>query len=217
VDASEKTDGSAAHVAAGSSKDPEAASPDLSALHDLSWLPWAIRSLHMNHLSCEVLTRSARLLSWLLLFVASTAVAVTSQDRAPDFILKDLEGADLRLEDYRGKVVLINFWASWCGPCRKEMPLLDRLHQRYGDSGLVVLGVNVEGVAKSARVLADQVPVTFPLLIDEGQRVSTLYQLEAMPSTVVVDRDGVVRYVHRGYREGDESKYIDVVTSLIRE
>lgn len=149
--------------------------------------------------------------------MALPAGAVTVQDTAPDFTLKSLEGSNLRLEEYRGQVVLINFWASWCGPCRQEMPLLDRLHQRYTDTGFAVLGVNVEGEEAPARELIDRIPVTFPVLIDKGQLVSELYKLEAMPSTVVVDRDGVVRYIHRGYKPGDEAKYVEVVKALIRE
>lgn len=153
----------------------------------------------------------------LALGLSVPAAAVTIQDTAPDFTLKSLEGSNLRLEEYRGQVVLINFWASWCGPCRQEMPLLDRLHQRYVDTGFAVLGINVEGEVAPAQELIDKVPVTFPVLIDEGQLVSELYKLEAMPSTVVVDRDGVVRYIHRGYKPGDEAKYVEVVKELIRE
>ncbi len=153
----------------------------------------------------------------LALLIAAPAGAVTVRERAPDFTLKSLDGTNLRLEEYRGQVVLINFWASWCGPCRQEMPLLDRLHQRYVDTGFAVLGVNVEGDAAPARALVEQIPVSFPVLVDEGQRVSELYRLEAMPSTVVVDRDGVVRYIHRGYKPGDEAKYVEVVKELIRE
>jgi peroxiredoxin len=145
------------------------------------------------------------------------AHAVALQDAAPDFTLKSLEGSNLRLEEYRGQVVLINFWASWCGPCRQEMPLLDRLHHRYEDTGFAVLGVNVEGEVEPAQEIVDKTNVTFPVLIDEDQKVSEMYDLEAMPSTVVVDRDGVVRYIHRGYKPGDEAKYIEVVKTLIRE
>ena len=157
------------------------------------------------------------LVALLAVGLAGPAMAVTIQDDAPDFTLKSLEGSNLRLEEYRGQVVLINFWASWCGPCRQEMPLLDRLHQRYVDTGFAVLGINVEGEEAPARELIDRIPVTFPVLIDEGQLVSELYKLEAMPSTVVVDRDGVVRYIHRGYKPGDEAKYVEVVKELIRE
>ena len=151
------------------------------------------------------------------LVLATAAGAVTQSDPAPDFTLKSLEGSNLRLEEYRGQVVLINFWATWCGPCRQEMPILDRLHQRYEDTGFAVLGVNVEGAAGPAQNLVDQTGVSFPVLIDEGQKVSEAYHLEAMPSTYVVDRDGNVRYVHRGYKPGDEDKYVEVVKALIRE
>ena len=145
------------------------------------------------------------------------ASTVKLKEAAPDFTLRTLDGPNLRLEEYRGQVVLINFWASWCGPCRQEMPILDRLHQRYEDTGFAVLGVNVEGEDAPAKKIVDKTNVTFPVLIDEGQKVSELYDLEAMPSTVVVDRNGVVRYVHRGYKPGDEAKYVEVVKKLIRE
>jgi peroxiredoxin len=151
----------------------------------------------------------------LCLPLAAHAVAVN--DRAPDFTLKSLEGSNLRLDEYKGQVVLINFWASWCGPCRQEMPLLNRIHERYEDAGFAVLGVNVEGQMAPAKEIADSTGVTFPVLIDENQRVSEVYDLEAMPSSVLIDRDGVVRYVHRGYKPGDEAKYLEVVKQLISE
>jgi peroxiredoxin len=140
-----------------------------------------------------------------------------SPEMAPDFTLKSLDGPNLRLAELRGQVVLINFWASWCGPCRQEMPILDRLHKRYADTGFAVLGVNVEGDEKPARELLSKTAVSFPVLIDENQLVSEMYDLQAMPSTVVVDRDGMVRYVHRGYKPGDEAKYVEVVQQLIGE
>ena len=146
-----------------------------------------------------------------------SAHAVGLKEEAPDFTLKSLEGSNLRLEEYRGQVVLINFWASWCGPCRQEMPLLDRLHHRYEDAGFAVLGVNVEGEVEPAQEIVDKTNVTFPILIDDGQKVSDMYDLQAMPTTVVVDRDGVVRYIHPGYKPGDEAKYVEVVKKLIRE
>lgn len=153
----------------------------------------------------------------LLLLMASPALAVKVDSEAPDFTLKTLAGENLRLEEYRGQVVLINFWASWCGPCRQEMPILDRIHNRYDDTGFAVLGVNVEGKSGPAQKIVDKTKVTFPVLIDAAQGVSETYDLQAMPTTVVVDRNGVVRYIHRGYKPGDEAKYIEVVKDLIRE
>ena len=162
-----------------------------------------------------------KILRWLaplmVALVAGSAGAVDVKEEAPDFTLKSLDGSNMRLEEYRGQVVLINFWASWCGPCRQEMPLLDRLHHRYEDTGFAVLGVNVEGESAPAQDIVDKTNVTFPIVIDDGQKVSEMYNLEAMPSTFVVDRDGVVRYIHRGYKPGDEAKYVEVVKQLIRE
>lgn len=168
----------------------------------------------------NIKNRSAR--GWLagaLLCLPLIAQAVSTQEPAPDFTLKSLAGPNLRLEEYKGQVVLINFWATWCGPCRQELPLLDRIHQRYQDAGFAVLGINVEGEDKvaEAEAMIGSAGVTFPVLVDEGQRISELYGLEAMPTSVVVDRDGVVRYIHRGYKPGDEAKYLEVVKQLIRE
>ena len=158
---------------------------------------------------------------WLIgvvLCVPLMVQAVSSQEMAPDFTLKSLEGSNLRLDEYKGQVVLINFWATWCGPCRQELPLLDRIHRRYQDAGFAVLGINVEGVDKTdeARAMISKAGVTFPVLVDEGQKISELYALEAMPTSVVVDRDGVVRYVHLGYKPGDEAKYVDKLKKLLR-
>jgi peroxiredoxin len=135
---------------------------------------------------------------------------------APDFTLHDGDQT-VTLSQFRGKPVLLNFWASWCGPCRQEMPLLEAIDKRYQNAGFTVLGVNVEGKAAPAKEIAAKAGVSFPVLVDEGQKVSELYQLEAMPSSVIVDRDGVVRYVHSGYKPGDEAKYVEVIKQLIGE
>ena len=145
------------------------------------------------------------------------ALGVASKEIAPDFTLKHFNGENVRLEELRGQVVLLNFWASWCGPCRQEMPVLDQIHQRYEDTGFSVVAVNVEKDADSARKLLEKSQVSFPVLMDSTQSVSRLYNLKAMPSTVVIDRDGNIRYVHNGYKPGDESKYVEVVKALIRE
>jgi peroxiredoxin len=156
-------------------------------------------------------------LASLLVLLAMTVSAGAAQAPAPDFTLKSDSGANLKLSELRGEVVLINFWASWCGPCRQEMPLLSELHDKYKDMGFTVLGVNVEENSGDARKLLRDMPVTFPVLFDNDSKVSRQYDVVAMPSTVLVDRDGNVRYLHKGYKPGEEEIYLEKVRSLIRE
>ena len=147
--------------------------------------------------------------------IASEATAERSP--APDFTLKSSSGENIKLSELRGQVVMINFWASWCGPCRQEMPLLDELHARYSPMGFTMLGVNVEKDSSKARALLKDLPVEFPILFDQKNQVSKDYDVIAMPSTVLVDRDGNIRYIHRGYKPGDENTYQDMIRSVIVE
>jgi len=136
---------------------------------------------------------------------------------APDFALKSSTGENLRLSEYRGDVVMINFWATWCGPCRQEMPLLDELYSRYNRVGFNLLGVNIDDDSRRAMQMVEELGVNFPVLFDARKEVSKLYEVEAMPVTVIVDRQGTVRYVHHGYKPGYEDKYLDQIRSLLRE
>lgn len=136
---------------------------------------------------------------------------------APDFALKSSTGENLRLSEFRGDVVMINFWATWCGPCRQEMPLLDELYARYQRVGFNLLGVNIDDDSGRAMRMIEELGVKFPVLFDARKDVSKLYEVEAMPVTVLVDREGTVRFVHHGYKPGYEDKYLDQVRSLLRE
>jgi peroxiredoxin len=136
---------------------------------------------------------------------------------APDFALKSSTGENLRLSEYRGDVVMINFWATWCGPCRQEMPLLDELYSRYERVGFNLLGVNIDDDSNRAMAMIQELGVNFPVLFDARKEVSKMYDVSAMPVTVIVDRQGTVRYVHHGYKPGYEEKYLDQVRSLLRE
>ena len=113
---------------------------------------------------------------------------------APDFTLESRSGENLRLEDHRGEVVMLNFWASWCGPCRQEMPLMDELYSQYKDLGFTILAVNVDENREEAHRFLDKVPVNYPILYDPESSVSELYEVQAMPTTVMIDRDGNARY-----------------------
>jgi peroxiredoxin len=136
---------------------------------------------------------------------------------APDFALKSSTGQNLRLSEFRGDVVMINFWATWCGPCRQEMPHLDDLYARYQRVGFNLLAVNIDDDSSRAMDMIEELGVNFPVLFDARKQVSELYEVEAMPVTVIVDREGKVRHVHHGYKPGYENMYLDQIRSLLRE
>lgn len=151
--------------------------------------------------------------------LAATALASSGMkgQMAPDFVLKSSTGENLRLSEYRGDVVMINFWATWCGPCRQEMPFLDELYARYQRVGFSLLGVNIDDDFRRAMQMIEELGVRFPILFDERKEVSKLYKVDAMPVTILLDREGTIRYVHHGYQPGVEDKYLDQIRSLLRE
>lgn len=152
-----------------------------------------------------------------LSFLAAGSVVGGDHSPAPDFTLTDANGKAVTLSDLRGQVVMINFWASWCGPCRQEMPLLEQIHQRYERLGFTLLGVNVEENSADGQAFLKERPVSFPVLYDPENGISELYEVVAMPSTVLIDRQGNIRYLHHGYKPGLENEYQDQVRALARE
>jgi len=165
----------------------------------------------MSFLAFGRWTRLAALCATLI----TPALAGTSP--APEFSLPSRNGDSVSLLELKGQVVMLNFWASWCGPCRQEMPLLDQMHRRYSSLGFTLLGVNVEASTQDAERWLAQTPVSFPVLFDTDSKVSKLYDVNAMPSTVFIDRQGNVRYLHRGYKPGDESEYLNQIRALLKE
>ena len=156
-------------------------------------------------------------LTLLLMLGGAGANAALVSQRAPDFTLPSSAGPNLRLQEQRGQVIMLNFWATWCGPCRREMPQLDRLYEKYRSAGFLLLGVNVDEDQRNAIGVFTKLGVHFPVLFDTKQKVSRLYDLSTMPSTVLIDRDGRVRYVHLGYKEGFEDTYDKQIAELLRE
>ena len=148
---------------------------------------------------------------------AAGAGAVAPASPAPDFTLRQMSGPNLRLQEQRGQVVLVNFWATWCGPCREEMPHMNRLYEKYRASGFVLLGVNVDEDPQLAAGIAAKLGLHFPVLLDTDKKVSKLYGLDKMPSTVLIDRDGKVKYLHLGYVSGYEDTYEKQIRELLKE
>jgi len=174
----------------------------------------------MNMISPAPFWQRARLLlsiAAVLSCAAASATTVQVSNPAPDFTLRSMDGPNVRLNEQRGRVVMVNFWATWCGPCRQEMPHLNKLHDKYRDAGFVLLGVNIDDNARAATDLAAKLGLRFPVLLDTDKSVSRLYDLGSMPATVLIDREGRVGHLHRGYREGFELSYDQQVRALLKE
>jgi peroxiredoxin len=153
-----------------------------------------------------------------LLAAASPAAAPTIVGKeAPDFVLKSMDGRNLRLSEFRGQVVLVNFWARWAGDSRQEMPALDRINTTYHRAGLIVLGVSVDEDSRRAREFAGAMKVGYPILFDTSSSIGRDYLLQKMPMTILVDRSGMVRYANVGFKRGDDGAYLDQIRELLRE
>jgi peroxiredoxin len=161
---------------------------------------------------------SGALLTASSLVAPSRAAAPTLVGRdAPDFVLKGMDGKNLRMSEFRGQVVLVNFWARWASDSRQEMPALDRINTTYGRAGLVVLGVSIDEDLGRAREFAGAMKVSYPILFDTGSVIGREYLLQKMPMTILVDRAGVVRFSNAGFKRGDERVYLDHIRELLRE
>jgi peroxiredoxin len=144
----------------------------------------------------------------LMLSVALPAFAgVNKGQRAPDFALPTLKGGKTSLQALRGKVVLVDFWAQWCEPCKRELPELEKLWREYGARGVVVLSVNLDKQRDNAERMARELGLTFDVALDPSGSVAGTYDLPKMPTSFVVDRKGVVRYVHEGFEVGDVARF----------
>lgn len=151
-----------------------------------------------------------------LLQPLGTGHALEAGQPAPEIQLKDLSGKPVTLSALKGKVVIVDFWASWCGPCRQSMPVLEKLSKTYKDKGLVVLGVNIDNDAKSASKFLAEVPVSFVVVNDADKRVARAYAPPTMPSSYIIDKQGRVRQVHAGFKAGDAKQLEAEIQQLLQ-
>jgi peroxiredoxin len=134
--------------------------------------------------------------------LASASVASPEKGaQAPEFSLETLEGGSLSIADLRGQVVLVNFWATWCGPCRLEMPALQA---RFENTDLAVLAVNFDESPEQVQAFVDELGLTFPTLLDPGGDTQLLYQVRGYPTSYLIDEEGTIQIVHIGFMNDDQ-------------
>ena len=157
------------------------------------------------------------IISLVLLLRFGTAGAVMPNDVAPDFERVPLQGGQpIALSDYKGQVVVVDFWASWCAPCRKSMPHLEKLRQELKPRGFEVLAINVDARVEDALRFLKHVKVSYPVLRDTGS-LPELYGLQVMPTSYIIDRQGVVRFMHIGFDNKPQPEVRAVILQLLGE
>ena len=155
------------------------------------------------------------LLSAVLLTVQVFAQGVNS--KAPDFSVKDLDGNEIKLADLKGKTILLDFWASWCVPCKKSMPHLIDLYNDHKADSLIVIGINVDeekGKIKEFQSGINQ-EIPFPIVFDKDSKLPALYDVEGMPTTIVISKDGIIKYKEVGYNSDLKEKLDKTITDLL--
>jgi thiol-disulfide isomerase/thioredoxin len=177
------------------------------------WLRRSPRRTPMHRTAVALFTALVLTMAWL---AAPVAYALDAGSRLPEIGLKDLRGARIDAASLKGKVVIVDFWASWCGPCKQEMPVLERLYKKYKARGLVIVGVSVDQEAANVKSFLKQLPVSFSIVHDAEHQVAGRFSPPRMPSSYIADRNGIVRYVHGGFREADAAKLETEVVNLLK-
>ncbi len=148
---------------------------------------------------------------------SQSLIAVADKPAAPDFSLADIDGNTHRLSDYRGRVVIINFWATWCPPCRREMPSMERAWQSIQSKNILLLAINVGQNEDQVWEFTADTPVTFPILLDEEGEVSNEWPMLGLPTTFIVDPEGRIVYRAVGDREWDDPALLAPILDLSQQ
>ena len=152
----------------------------------------------------------------LLLTLPLAVVAAEAGKAAPEFQLPNLKQESVKLSEYKGKVVYLDFWASWCGPCKKTFPWLNELQKKYGKDGFEVVGVNVDAKKADADKFLVSTPAEFTVLFDPAGATPTAYEVQGMPSSFIIDRAGKVHLAHRGFKDGEAAELEAEIKKLLQ-
>ncbi len=171
---------------------------------------YSVRSMTRKHSGRLILYKYITTL--LLVFSLQTAYAVN----APQFSLKDSAGKTVSLKQYRGKVVFVDFWASWCTPCKQSFPFMNELHERYDKKGLKIIGINLDTEKKDADRFLKQVKADFTIAFDPSGKTAEQYDLQVMPSSYLIDRNGRLVYLHRGFKAGDKREMEEKIVQALK-
>ena len=150
-------------------------------------------------------------------FLAKLSIEPVEKTLAPDFLLKDLHGTTVRLHDLKGKVILLNFWATWCPSCRLEMPSMESLHKEFSSQGLAVLALANRESAEDVRSFYKEHNLTFPALLDENAEAAELYQTWSLPTTFLINKRGYVVGKVIGYRDWHSEQSKALFDQLLNE
>lgn len=154
----------------------------------------------------------------LMLASGATRAAVVADAPAPGFSAPHLlKPSSMKLDDYRGKVVYVDFWASWCPSCRSAFPKIDQIYAKYRERGFDVVAVNQDQELTDALRFAEQQPISFTLVTDRDHSIAERYGVKAMPSAYLIDRKGVVRHIHRGYKQDSAAALEKQIVALLEE
>ena len=136
--------------------------------------------------------------------------------RAPNFRLENLEGEEVSLKSFKGKVVFINFWATWCVPCKLEMPSMELLYNKYKEDGLEILAISndLQGIT-AVRPFVDEMKLTYPILIDDDFRINEQYLVRSLPTSMIVGRDGIITHILIGARNWEAPEAEDLIHKLL--
>jgi len=157
-----------------------------------------------------------------VIIIISFTVFARAQDvnsKAPDFTAKDMDGNTVHLSDLKGRVVLLDFWASWCVPCKKSMPHLIELYNAFRDTSFTIIGVNVDTQQDKVKEFEEELnaDIPFPVIFDKDSKIPPKYEVEGMPTTVIINKDGIIKYKEVGYTNELKEKLDKTINELISQ